>query len=107
MTDKANKDAITQSYNAIKKIPYVHSAVSPFDKQGAAQLAKDEKTAFINVLLNIGSAYLTADEAQRVLDGAKPGVKAGMQVAAGGPVGAELSRRPRRSRARSSESSPR
>ena len=91
VTDKANKDAITQSYNAIKKISYVYSAVSPFDQQGAAQLSKDKKTAFINVLLKIGSASLTADEAQRVLDSAQPGVKAGMQVAAGGPVGAELS----------------
>jgi len=91
LTDKAAKDAITQSYDAIKKIPYVYSAVSPFDKNGAAQLSKDDKTAFIAVLLKVGSDELTADQAERVLDAADPGLKAGLQVAAGGPIGAELS----------------
>ncbi len=75
----------------MKKTPFVYSVVSPFDQDGAAQLSKDDKTAFISVLLKIGSAELTADQAQRVLDAADPGLKAGMQVAAGGSVGAELS----------------
>jgi uncharacterized membrane protein YdfJ with MMPL/SSD domain len=34
VTDKDNKQAITDSYKAIKKIKYVHSATSPF-AQGA------------------------------------------------------------------------
>ena len=44
-----------------------------------------------SVLLDVSSADLTDEQAQRVLDAGEPGVKAGMQVAAGGPIGTELS----------------
>ena len=91
VTDTANKNAITASFKAIEKIPYVDTATSPFDQAGAAQLSKDEKTAFVSVLLDVSSADLTDEQAQRVLDAARPGVEAGMQVAAGGPIGTELS----------------
>ena len=51
VTDSANKQAITDSYKAIKKIHFVHSAVSPFSQDGRRQISKDKKTAFISVLL--------------------------------------------------------
>src|SRR5207248_10237664 len=54
-------------------------------------ISKDKHTAFIGVLLDVGSNELTQDIAEDVLDTANPGKKAGMQVAAGGPVGTELS----------------
>ena len=82
--DSANKQAITSSYDAIKKIPFVHSAVSPFSQEGAGQISKDKKTAFISVLLNVGSNDLTEEQAQRVVDAAEPGKKAGMEVVAAG-----------------------
>jgi uncharacterized membrane protein YdfJ with MMPL/SSD domain len=91
VTDSAPKKAIEDSYKAILKVPHVYSATDPFSQQGAAQISKDKKTAYIPVLLDLSSADLTADQAQAVLDAAEPGVKAGMQVAAGGPIGAELS----------------
>jgi uncharacterized membrane protein YdfJ with MMPL/SSD domain len=91
VTDAANQQAIEESFSSIKSVPHVYSATDPFSKQGAAQLSKDGTTAFISVLLDIGTNDLTADEAQAVLDAAGPGVKAGMQVAAGGPIGSELS----------------
>ena len=43
VTDAANKTAITDSAEAIKKIPYVDSVTSPFDQGGGAQLSKDEQ----------------------------------------------------------------
>jgi uncharacterized membrane protein YdfJ with MMPL/SSD domain len=91
VTDAKNKQAIQDSYAAIKKVPHVVSATSPFSQQGAAGLSKDKHTAFIPVLLDVGSNALTQDLAEQVLHAADPGRKAGMEVAAGGPVGSELS----------------
>jgi uncharacterized membrane protein YdfJ with MMPL/SSD domain len=91
VTDKDNKQAITDSYKAIKKIKYVHSATSPFAQGAGAQISKDKKTAFISALLNVSSNDLTEQQAQRVLDAAKPGTQAGMEVVGGGSIGSTLS----------------
>src|SRR3954453_3228656 len=91
VTDKHNKQAITDSYKAIKKIKYVHSATSPFAQGAGAQISKDKKTAFISVLLSVSSNDLTEQQAQRVLDAAKPGKQAGMEVVGGGSIGSTLS----------------
>jgi uncharacterized membrane protein YdfJ with MMPL/SSD domain len=91
VSDSANKTAIEDSYKAIVKVPHVYSATDPFSQQGAAQISKDETIAYIPVLLDISASDLTEEEAQAVLDAAEPGQKAGMQVAAGGPIGSELS----------------
>jgi len=91
VTDKDNKQAITDSYKAIKKIHYVHSATSPFADGAGAQISKDKKTAFISVLLSISSNDLTEDQAQRVMDAAEPGKQAGMEVQGGGSIGSTLS----------------
>ena len=63
----------------------------PLQPAGKAQISKDKHTAFISVLLSVGSAELTDDIANSVLDAAAPGESAGMQVAVGGPIGSELS----------------
>src|SRR6478736_6022525 len=73
VTDKDNKQAITDSYKAIKKIKFVHSATSPFAQGAGAQISKDKKTAFISVLLDVSSNELTEQQAQRVLDGGSIG----------------------------------
>ncbi len=84
--------AINEAATQIRKIPYVYNAINPFSQQGQAQLSKDGRTAFIGVLLSIGSSDLTESEAQRVLDAAQPYAdQAGLQLAAGGPIGSELS----------------
>jgi len=89
--DSAYKSAIKSSTKAIKQIPFVNSAVSPYSQQGGAQISKDKKTAFISVLLEVSSNDLTTEQAQRVLNAADPGKKAGMEVAAGGSIGSTLS----------------
>ncbi len=91
VTDAANKTAITDSFKAIKKIPYVHSANSPFAQGGSGQISKDKKTAFISVLLNVSSNDLTTAQAQRVLDAAKPARQAGMEVVGGASIATVLS----------------
>jgi uncharacterized membrane protein YdfJ with MMPL/SSD domain len=91
VTDAQNKEAIQQSFDAIKRLPHVYSATSPFSQQGQAQISKDEQTAFLTVLLEIGNEKVTEGLAQRFLDAAEPARKAGMKVAASGQIGSELS----------------
>jgi uncharacterized membrane protein YdfJ with MMPL/SSD domain len=91
VTDSKAKQAIEASHQAIAKLPHVASATDPFSQQGAAQISKDKRTAFIPVLLDVGGDELTEEIAQAVVAAAEPARKAGMQVAAGGPIGTELS----------------
>jgi uncharacterized membrane protein YdfJ with MMPL/SSD domain len=91
VTDAEAKQAIEATYNEVKKLPHVASAVDPFSQQGAAQISKDEQTAFIPVLLDVGGDELTQQVAQSVFDAGDPARRAGMEVAVGGSVGSELS----------------
>ena len=91
VTDSANKQAIQESFKAIKALPHVFSATSPFSQEGQAQISSDQRTAFLTVLLDIGNEELTEDIAQSFVDAAEPARKAGMKVAAGGQIGTELS----------------
>ncbi|HEY6584128.1 MAG TPA: MMPL family transporter [Gaiellaceae bacterium] len=91
VTDANAKQAIEASYTTVKKLPHVAAAVDPFSQRGAAQVSKDRQTAFIPVLLDVGGDELNEEIAQNVLDAGDPARKAGMQVAVGGSVGAELS----------------
>jgi uncharacterized membrane protein YdfJ with MMPL/SSD domain len=91
VTDKANKQAIEQSYKNIKALPHFYSATDPFSQEGQAQISKDKKTAFIAVLLKVPNSEITEELAQSYLDAAEPARKAGMKVAASGQIGSELS----------------
>jgi uncharacterized membrane protein YdfJ with MMPL/SSD domain len=91
VTDSTHKPAIEAAHQAITRLPYVHSARSPFSQKGAGQVSDDKRTAFIPVLLEISNERLTEEKAQRVLDAADPAADAGMKVAAGGQIGSELS----------------
>jgi uncharacterized membrane protein YdfJ with MMPL/SSD domain len=92
LTESDNTKAVNQAAKAIQGMPDVVSAPSPFGDEGAAYVSDDEQTAFIPVLLNISSADLDEEESQAVLDAAeKPAEPLGIQVAAGGSIGSELS----------------
>ena len=91
VTDSTNKQAIEDSHQAVVKLPHVANATDPFSQQGASQISKDKRTAFIPVLLDVGGDELTEEIAEEVVATAEPARKAGMEVAAGGPIGTELS----------------
>jgi uncharacterized membrane protein YdfJ with MMPL/SSD domain len=91
VTDAGSKQAIEASRAALLELPQVATATDPFSQQGAVQVSKDSKTAFIPVLLTVSADELTEEIAQSVLDAGDPGREAGMEVAVGGPVGTELS----------------
>jgi uncharacterized membrane protein YdfJ with MMPL/SSD domain len=93
LTDKANKDAIKSSVQAMRKTPHVYSVTNPVTNNGqtAGLLSKDKQTAFAPVLLDVNSATLNEEIAQKVFDGTKPAKDAGIQVAAAASIGSELS----------------
>ncbi|MBM3666527.1 MAG: MMPL family transporter [Actinobacteria bacterium] len=91
VTDPELKRAIDESADEIEKIPHVFQLTSPFSTTGQGQLSKDERTAYLNVLLDIGNQKITEGYAERFLEASQPGRDAGMEVAAGGQIGAELS----------------
>ena len=92
LTDSKFSKAIDSSVSALKKTPHVTTAVSPLSTAGAGALSKDKKIGYISVALDVGSGTLTDDEANAVLAAADPAKKAGLQVAAGGYVGQQLSK---------------
>jgi uncharacterized membrane protein YdfJ with MMPL/SSD domain len=91
VTDQPRMQAIKDSRARILALPHVDSAPSPFGEREGSQVSDDKRTAFIPVLLTIGNEELTEEIAQRFLDAAEPARRAGMQVAAGGQIGSELS----------------
>src|SRR5215211_6410195 len=92
LTDSKYAKSINSSVSALKKTPHVTAAISPLSTAGAGALSKDKQIGYISVALDVGQGTLTEDEANAVLDAANPAKKAGLQVAAGGYVGQELSK---------------
>jgi putative drug exporter of the RND superfamily len=92
LTDSKYSKAIKSSVSALKKTPHVTAVVSPLSDIGADQLSKDKQIGYISVALDVGQGDITDDEANAVLDAADPAKKAGLEVAAGGYVGQQLSK---------------
>jgi putative drug exporter of the RND superfamily len=92
LTDQKYSKAIGSSVKALKNTPHVTAAVSPLSNAGASALSKNKQIGYISVALDVGQGSITDDEAQAVLDAANPAKKAGLQVAAGGYVGQQLSK---------------
>jgi uncharacterized membrane protein YdfJ with MMPL/SSD domain len=94
ITDKASKDAVESSYQALLKAPDVYSATDPFGKSSSALVSQDGHTAWTPVLLKIPNGQVTEALAQRIFDATRPAQKKGIQVAAGGIIGSALSPSP-------------
>ena len=92
LTDSKYSNAIGKSVDELKKTAHVGAAVSPLSPAGAAALSKDKKIGYISVTLDVSPGNITDGQAQAVLDAADPAKQAGLQVAAGGYVGSELSK---------------
>jgi len=86
-----NMQAVESTAKSLSDNQYVQSVVSPFDPQGAAQITKDGKIAYIAVALKVSSGDLDDDEANSVFDAAQPARDAGIKVSAGGYLGQQLS----------------
>ena len=88
----SNKQVVEQTVKSLKKNRYVREAVSPYSEQGADQITKDGKIAYISLALAVSSGDLDESQAQSVLDASQPAKSTpGLEVSAGGYLGQELS----------------
>ena len=88
----ANAKAVQATVRSLERQDDVESAVSPLSSEGSDQLSKDGRIGYIAVALKESPGELDEDEANAVIDAAEPAVKAGIQVAAGGYLGKEVSK---------------
>jgi RND superfamily putative drug exporter len=91
LAEGQNKQAVDDAVKSLSQNQYVQSVISPFSEQGANNITKDGKIAYIAVALKVSSGDLDDDEANSVLDSAEPARKAGIAVSAGGYLGQQLS----------------
>jgi uncharacterized membrane protein YdfJ with MMPL/SSD domain len=93
LTEQPAHDAIDETYRRMRDAAHVASVVNPLSKDGkAAGLVSDDGSiAFMPVLLDIDSGFITEELADKTLSATEPARKAGLQVAVGGPIGSELS----------------
>ena len=92
LTDSKNQKAVDETVSALKKTPHVVKVVNPTTSSGSPFLSKGKTEGYIPVTLNVSQGDLTKDEAQAVLDAARPARDAGMKTAVGGYVGQKLSK---------------
>ncbi len=92
LTDSSKAQAVDDTVKRLRDTPHVISAVNPLGSNGKAFLSKDKTVAYIPVILDVGPADLTEEEAQSVLDAAEPARAAGIEVSVGGYVGQQLSK---------------
>jgi RND superfamily putative drug exporter len=86
-----NKQAVDDTVKSLAANQYVQQAISPFSQEGASDITKDGKIAYIAVALKVSSGDLDDDEANSVFDAAQPASDAGIKVSAGGYLGQQLS----------------
>jgi uncharacterized membrane protein YdfJ with MMPL/SSD domain len=93
LTDSANAQAVKEAVQGLRAAPHVYSVTNPVGSKGqsAGLLSDDRRTAFAPVLLDLGSGELDEEIAQDVFDATQPAQDAGIEVAAGGSIGGDLS----------------
>jgi putative drug exporter of the RND superfamily len=91
LAEGQNKQAVDDTVKSLSQNQYVQQAISPFSEQGANNITKDGKIAYIAVALTVSSGDLDDEEANSVFDAAQPASDAGIEVSAGGYLGQQLS----------------
>jgi RND superfamily putative drug exporter len=82
---------IEETAERLAKLPNVNSAESPL-KQGSKTISKDQQFAYIPVVLADGPGEINEEQAQKILDTAKPAEATGVNASVGGYVGQQLSK---------------
>ncbi len=92
LLDPAARRAIEATVRRMKAVPHVTSVTSPFARGARSLLmSEDEKTAIVQVLLDVNGGQVTRELAGQVMATAGPARDAGLQVEAGGVLGVRLS----------------
>jgi RND superfamily putative drug exporter len=92
LTEARYAKPVAEVVKRLEAIHFVNSAISPLSKEGAAFLSKDQKVGYIPVVLGIGPGEIDEEQAERILDAAKPAEAAGLHAAVGAYVGQQLSK---------------
>jgi RND superfamily putative drug exporter len=92
LAEGQNAQTVNAVSSALSKNKNVNQVLSPLSPQGANDITKDGKIAYVSVALIPSSGDLTDDQANSVLDTAKkPTAGTGIHVSAGGYLGQQLS----------------
>jgi RND superfamily putative drug exporter len=83
LTDPTNKAAVDRVVASVAKLPAVAGTTSPY-KNAAATISRDGKTAYASLLFDQQAVDLDKADVQRVVDTARAGATAGLQVELGG-----------------------
>jgi putative drug exporter of the RND superfamily len=92
LTEAKYNAAVAETAQNLEALNDVNSATSPLSPQGANFLSKDQRVGYIPVVLGIGPGEIDEEEAQRILDAARPARAAGLETAVGSYVGQQLSK---------------
>ena len=92
LTQPQNAKAVEETAARLNELGEVNSAVSPVSKEGARFLSKDQTIGYFPVVLNVGPGEIDEEEAERILDAAKPAEVAGLEASVGAYVGQQLSK---------------
>ncbi len=92
LSDLKYKKPIQRVVKAYSKDPAISQATGPFGEQGSDQLNKKRTIGYISLNLKASPSELNAEEAQKIIDVARPLDKVGLNPAAGGYLGSKVSK---------------
>ncbi|MBK5218908.1 MAG: MMPL family transporter [Thermoleophilia bacterium] len=84
--------AVAETAKRLEALGEVNSALNPLTPAGANFLSKDQRIAYIPVVLGIGPGEIDEEKAQQILDAAEPARAAGIHTSVGSYVGQQLSK---------------
>ncbi|HSS32511.1 MAG TPA: MMPL family transporter [Solirubrobacterales bacterium] len=91
LTEPKYAAAIEESAQKLEALPDVNSAKSPL-VEGSKTISKDQRIAYIPVVLAVGPGEINEEESQEILDAANPASAAGINTSIGAYVGQQLSK---------------
>ncbi len=91
LTEPKYAKAVEESVKRLEALPDVNSAQSPL-AEGSRTISKDQRIAYIPVVLGVGPGEINEKESQELLDAAEPARAAGVSTSIGGYVGQQLSK---------------
>ena len=94
ITDSANRKAVEDTIDKLKKNDEVVSANDPFSKSAPGQISPDQTIAFSSVVIEDGAGDLSDATAEDLVDEAHSAAEAGdgLDVAVGGYLGQQVSK---------------
>jgi putative drug exporter of the RND superfamily len=94
LTEPKFSAAVAETVKRLEALGEVNSALNPLSPRGeeAGLLSKDERIAYIPVVLDVGPGEIDEEQAQRILDAAAPARAAGVETSVGSYVGQQLSK---------------